>query len=299
MSCFDFGLCSRRLLVLLLLFCGLAESIAVKLPGDALITQPSRRQVDNSQSMTCGFEGNPDIYGLGIRLGIYLQWIASCLSFHGRFNKRWPTGLVDVATVFEIAIFIATIVLVADPHATVYSVEIMLLILIFFGDFYFVQVGAVLSYRNFTGMFSLAGLFLRLLLCLAMLSLSVWFWFPGFDRFQQTPCGSYAFIFAKAPLSVGPVRKLIQALTCLHLLLWALPLSVPIVPLIGVVVMAFMILMIEAMLTDRNGKDGRLGFFASVASFWQMPLEDLAGDSRDKDEEVPSWDTDKGRRRRR
>jgi hypothetical protein len=28
----------------------------------------------------CGFVGNPDLYGIGIRVGIYAQWFAALLS---------------------------------------------------------------------------------------------------------------------------------------------------------------------------------------------------------------------------
>ena len=37
------------------------------------------RQLDLSKR-DCTFAGNPDIYGLGIRLGLYLQWTASMLT---------------------------------------------------------------------------------------------------------------------------------------------------------------------------------------------------------------------------
>ena len=29
---------------------------------------------------TCGFQGDDSIYGLGVRLGLYLQWFATCLA---------------------------------------------------------------------------------------------------------------------------------------------------------------------------------------------------------------------------
>ncbi|KAH8802463.1 hypothetical protein F5884DRAFT_802110 [Xylogone sp. PMI_703] len=290
--------CSAISLALLLSLASTATSLAISPEVFGSDAQLVERQ---SAGESCGFEGNSDIYGLGIRLGIYFGWISSCISFHGRFNERWSTGLVDVATIFEIAIFIATVVLATDLKSTVYSVELMLMTLIFFGDFYFVQIAAVLSYRNFSGMFSLAGLILRFALCIAMLSFAVWLWFPGFDQFQQTPCGSYVFIFAKVPIAVSGVRKFLRALACIHMLLWTLPLAMGLFPCLGALLMGFMIILIEALMTDRNGKDGRLGFLASAASFWQTPLEDLGGDDKgdSQNEEPPFWDTDSARRKRR
>ena len=55
---------------------------------------------------TCGgFSGNPDLYGLGIRLGIYLQWISSLLT-----NSLLPEGVsdsLDTNSIFLFAVFIA------------------------------------------------------------------------------------------------------------------------------------------------------------------------------------------------
>lgn len=54
-----------------------------------------------------GFAGNSDIYGLGIRIGIYLQWISSLLT-----NVFLPNGVsdsLDTNSIFLFAIFIATV----------------------------------------------------------------------------------------------------------------------------------------------------------------------------------------------
>ena len=52
-----------------------------------------------------GFAGNSDLYGLGIRIGIYLQWISSLLT-----NVLLPTGVsdsLDTNSIFLFAVFIA------------------------------------------------------------------------------------------------------------------------------------------------------------------------------------------------
>lgn len=304
MPCLVTRSCFAVCFVLLLLFADVVIGLAISSRHSESDVKLAERQTSTTTGIdTCGFEGNSDIYGLGIRLGIYLQWISSCITFHGRFDSRWPTNLVGVSVIFEIAIFVATLVLVADSGSAVYGVEIMLMTLIFFGDFYFVQVAAVLSYRNFTGMFSLAGLALRLALCFAVLSFSVWFWFPGFDRFLQTPCGSYIFLFAKVPIDGGGggggVRKFLRALACIHLLVWAVPLSVPIIPMCGVILMGFLITLIEAEVTGRDGKDGRLGYLAVAASYWQTPMEDMGGEKKEGEaEDEPPLGSDKSRRGR-
>lgn len=64
------------------------------------------------QESCTGFEGNSDFYGLGIRIGVYLQWFSSWIS-----NTVNPAGAAanhDANTVFLIAILIATTIALTD-----------------------------------------------------------------------------------------------------------------------------------------------------------------------------------------
>jgi hypothetical protein len=53
----------------------------------------------------CGFQGNPDLYGLGIRLGIYLQAIATILT--NAFVSEAVSDYRDNNTIFLFALLIA------------------------------------------------------------------------------------------------------------------------------------------------------------------------------------------------
>ena len=58
-----------------------------------------------AQQARLGLEGNPDLYGVGIRIGIYLQWISSLL-----INAFIPSGVsdsLDTNSIFLFAVFIA------------------------------------------------------------------------------------------------------------------------------------------------------------------------------------------------
>jgi hypothetical protein len=54
---------------------------------------------------TCGYNGNQDVYGLGIRIGLYSQWTSTLISnwFH-TFNLSRAR---DVNTFFQLAMGIA------------------------------------------------------------------------------------------------------------------------------------------------------------------------------------------------
>lgn len=52
-------------------------------------------------AQTCGFEGNSDIYGLGLRLGIYLQWATSI--FAENFYEPAVESTRDTNSTFQVA----------------------------------------------------------------------------------------------------------------------------------------------------------------------------------------------------
>ena len=61
-----------------------------------------------------GFVGNPDLYGLGIRVGIYLQWVSSLL-----INVYVPAEMADALdtnSIFVFAVFIAIAVVTSSTE---------------------------------------------------------------------------------------------------------------------------------------------------------------------------------------
>ena len=112
------------------------SSTILRLRGEESQSRGSfRRRADINQS--CGFAGNSDIYGLGIRLGVYFQWVASMLS------KRYLTAsspellreLLDANTIFSLSIFIATALLTTGSLGTVHGAEILIMLHIYFGEY--------------------------------------------------------------------------------------------------------------------------------------------------------------------
>lgn len=79
----------------------LASAIDTNLP-------PPSSLAHRAISQACdGFEGNSDLYGLGIRLGVYLQWVSSWL-----IQTLNPNGIMtthDTNSIFVLAILVAMI----------------------------------------------------------------------------------------------------------------------------------------------------------------------------------------------
>ncbi|KAJ4218525.1 hypothetical protein NW759_008419 [Fusarium solani] len=162
----------------------------------------------------CGFEGDSDLYGLGIRLGIYMQWLTS---FAPTTDLQKFAVFRETYSIFVFAIFIAILVLTAEKRPT-HTAEMLILAYIIFGGV-FIAVPAGLPKKNSTfperkGFMACLrhGIVLNLFGC-AVAGYFFWFWHRGMrgDNFLATPCGSHAFLFAKVSLSN---RHITRTLSC-------------------------------------------------------------------------------------
>ncbi|KAJ5817351.1 hypothetical protein N7447_009584 [Penicillium robsamsonii] len=80
---------------------------------------------------TCApFEGNADLYGLGIRLGVYLQWISAWISL--LLDPHSAQSIYDTNSVSVFAIMVATII--AAQFGTA-AVEIHIMLQFMLGSF--------------------------------------------------------------------------------------------------------------------------------------------------------------------
>jgi hypothetical protein len=109
------------------------------------------------QANVCGFEGNSDLYGFGIRLGVYTQWLASYFvslwRVYTRDESEWiprrrrvhPSssdlygrlsvirkGLVENYAIFLLALVVTTMTSKVRSEPT-HAVDILILTYIIFG----------------------------------------------------------------------------------------------------------------------------------------------------------------------
>jgi hypothetical protein len=167
----------------------------------------------------CGFAGNPDMYGLGIRLGVYLQWISSLVVW--AWYPDGGTTLMQTYLVFLFAIMI--VVLVSTVKDTpIWAVEIVVLTYIIFGGVYgmvyqtFTQRGS----RRFVEPSPAMLLAVYCLLSAATLYCA-WFWFRGIHgHMLATPCGSYMFFFRKFSVYDPAITRFFGALSVLFSVLF-------------------------------------------------------------------------------
>jgi hypothetical protein len=167
-----------------------------------------------SQPPPCGFDGNPDLYGLGIRTGVYLQWVSALIIW--RWYPEGRTELGGAYLVFLFALLIAMIVTTARLEP-IHSAEILLLMYIIFGGVFTVMsIGLRKSHlqkvKKMKGSLVQATA-LSFILAAASIYCS-WFWLFGIHHdFLDTQCGTYGFLFTKVSLKNEHVTKFFAALS--------------------------------------------------------------------------------------
>jgi len=183
----------------------------------------------------CAIIGNSDMYGLGIRLGYYLQWFGSILAAWiapGEVEAlRMTNGLFVAAT------FLALLVQVGQNRppqdgGDLQTVEIYIVLLLIFGSS--LALVPILLWRFTTGFDpekdptrwprakppSKVFNFLYILLLMAVLAFQIWYWNTRVIQDNTPGCSSWGFLFSRVPLQERALRWLnlslsVVLLTCL------------------------------------------------------------------------------------
>jgi hypothetical protein len=154
----------------------------------------------------CTFPGNSDHYGLGIRIGIYLQWISGLLA--NTLHADSVQDMLATNIIFLIALFIALAIITANN--TVVATEAIILLQFCFGFLFTVsstwgfrvsarQLNSVKEYMKRVK-FPLLGSTIRLCLASAICAYNVWFGFIGVAKLSDSVCPPVGFLFAPVDL---------------------------------------------------------------------------------------------------
>ncbi|KAH6617433.1 hypothetical protein F5144DRAFT_392350 [Chaetomium tenue] len=151
-------------------------------------------------SSPCQIEATQDLYGIGIRTGIYCQWIATMVA-----GVALPEEMVAIQTntiCFQCAIPGA--LLLATLRASIAQPEVLIVVPLAFGGF-----SAAQAFGNGASLVE-AGTArgaspLRALIMLQMFGFLVgyglWFWWGGVDNVSPAACTYYAFVFGKVMIT--------------------------------------------------------------------------------------------------
>ncbi|KAI9892527.1 MAG: hypothetical protein M1814_001484 [Vezdaea aestivalis] len=195
--------------VVLLLF------ISLSLASPALNTLDSTPILtkQDAKPKTCGFVGDQDTYGLGIRLGLYFQWITTSLA--NNFVPEEALANRSVNSAFQLSTLVSLVYITAtrnnsESGHTLHAVECLIVLVFGLGSSSSgrgkgnatkpvdVEVTAFASEKQATSV----GQLIRSILSAASAFYLVWFIFIGLDQIgiEDGSCSRIIFFFAKVDL---------------------------------------------------------------------------------------------------
>lgn len=143
--------------------------------------------------MDCGFAGNSDIFGIGIRTGYYTQILA--VWFSNYFYFREAKALRAVNNLFLLSLITVGFIFFLNAHTT-YVVHAFLLLHIGIVNG-LVGITETARYSTKYRETSRERLLLRMTIMTFGSLFNVLFWWEGLDVMLPTPCGTYSFYFWK------------------------------------------------------------------------------------------------------
>jgi len=155
--------------------------------------------------MPCPIDGNGDLYGLGLRLGLYFQGIATVLS------KVYIGAEFKVLQTTTLAFVFANWCVLANRSVgrTILSSKFLAMCLLLTPQMAPAQRVALVSFRDVA-----TALLSFLIACLEM-----WFAYQGLDVLPRSPCGrEYGFFFAQVDLR-GWYRTVLKVFGCIFLVI--------------------------------------------------------------------------------
>lgn len=150
----------------------------------------------------CGFVGDDNTYGLGIRLGIYLQWITSSIAYN--FVPDEAVTMRGVNNCFQAAMFAGLLFITITKGSELYAVEAFMMLIFCMGGVCSgdnpTEVGEKkpkkFAYFDATTLGSL----IRFSLGVGFCGYGVWFTFKGMDNMKHPPCSTFAFFIVRVNL---------------------------------------------------------------------------------------------------
>ncbi|KAL8637721.1 MAG: hypothetical protein Q9226_009089, partial [Calogaya cf. arnoldii] len=174
----------------------------------------------SEQVVRCSHDGNPDFYGLGIRVGIYLQLTTAIVAKY--FHPEAIPENLTANTIFLLALFAA--VATATLDSGLRPEEIVILLQLCFGFLLSVLslLGGSLRPNDHDEHTTISrpppfASYLRLILTVAICAYAVWFWFPGKDEMRMSGCATYMFLLTKVSI-FGAARVFYQVQSAIFII---------------------------------------------------------------------------------
>jgi len=211
---------------------GLVRLLLLSLALSAVRTSGQTTEAAPEEDAACvGIEGNNDMYGLGIRVGVYLQSFALALATV--LQQKSYSGIAFAAVLFQLSMLVGVVYVTATDDA-LEAAEAAIITIFTLCSSADTSPQLLVGDRppeqhhrcDLLKLKLLGGHgppkweqewvvpFVKSLVDLGTFVYSVWFWFAGLDVLTHTPCTGYAFFFARVSL-YGWLRVLMKIVVVL------------------------------------------------------------------------------------
>jgi hypothetical protein len=155
-------------------------------------------------SQPCPFNGNSDIYGIGVRIGLYAQWVATLLVT--LFDPEEEETFRVVNLIIQSSIFLG---ICQQASYETNAVEPIITLFLMCGSLSSLTGDGIGYFSHVSGVF-------RALFYTALSAYCCWFWFVGLDKMTRPGCEEIAF-FGRTSIN-GWFRSLAKALSVFGLI---------------------------------------------------------------------------------
>lgn len=154
----------------------------------------------------CTWTGNSDLYGIGVRVGLYAQWTATLLATV--FDPKSENSLRMTNLIIQFAIFIGLCTESTENASAVGSIITQFLLC---GSLSSVTGDGISNLNKLSGL-------MRLAFYMALSAYGCWFWFVGLQTMIHPECDPVAF-FGRASFtgwfqSLGKALSVIGLVSC-------------------------------------------------------------------------------------
>ncbi|KIO27793.1 hypothetical protein M407DRAFT_22967 [Tulasnella calospora MUT 4182] len=176
---------------------GIARALPPPSPSSSSFVLPQRRADPDPQP--CGFDGDDNTYGLGIRLGLYIQWLSTMLcNFLGLVKPEEAKSMKGINLCFQVSVFGGLLYVTATRGRTqeagqLYAAEIWVMLCLCLGGVLTVSPEPRERAYIVHDVFQQG-------LNVAMASYTLWFIYTRMDQMAHSSCSRYSFFYTKVDM---------------------------------------------------------------------------------------------------
>ncbi|OTB11719.1 hypothetical protein K445DRAFT_211704 [Daldinia sp. EC12] len=159
----------------------------------------SQHFITRGQASSCSVYGDDNLYGLGVRLGSYLQWLSLIVAYH--YCPRMVAQSWVALNTFRLGM-LATILwklATLETSGRLYNIDVFISLVFGAGGGLTSQTTSLITSSLQTSPTMITS-YLSAASSLGFAAVGIWFWFVGIYILDELPCKPFVFFFSRVYL---------------------------------------------------------------------------------------------------